>query len=287
MSRRTIACAAAGALLVVCGAVAAARDGRVSEVHPLGMIDPAAVLDVIAGTLSPEGQAVPEEGRHSLLVVDYPERQALIRDLIAGLQRAAPLVRVEARLVDRESGREAAWGATGQILLPLVSGEGALANRIGVRPGATADPRQSVVVVAGGRATIRIGRQIPFAGWILRYGQQRGYLEDVAEWREVESALEVEASAASHDGAVHLALTPAFVSLQGKTRRSVAYPDLRCEAVLAAGDEGRLKVAPGQEEFYRHLLAGYDALRRVRPVDLVLRASLVRAGEAPAGSTKY
>ena len=189
------------------------------------------------------------------------------------------LARIEARFVDRASGLDAGWGATGQILVPPQSGDPALLRWRQARVVATSPSRQSVTLAAGGRGLIRVGREIPFAGWFLRHGTRCGWIEAGSEWREVESALEVESWSHAADGTVHLAVVPEFSYLAGRTRRSVSFPDERTEIVLAAGAEVRFAPAAAVEAFYSRLLAGYDPVRRVWPVDLVLRVDLVDSPE--------
>jgi len=194
---------------------------------------------------------------------------------------AAPgaLVRIEARFVDRATGAEAGWGATGQILVPAQPGDPALQRWRQARAVATSLSRQSVTLPRGGSGLIRVGREIPFAGWFLRYGTRCGWLEVGTEWREVESALEVEASSPAADGTVRIGIAPEFSYLSGRTRRIVAFPGERAEIVVTPGAEVRFTVAAPLEAFYRRLLAGYDPLRRVWPVDLILRVDLVDPSE--------
>ena len=189
------------------------------------------------------------------------------------------LVRIEARFVDRASGAEAGWGATGQILLPPQPGDPALLRWRQTRAVATSLSHQSVSLALGGRGLIRVGREIPFAGWFLRYGTRCGWLEAGTEWREVESALEVVAVSQAVDGTVRLVIAPEFSYLTGRTRRSVSFPDERTEIVVAPGTEIRFAPPPALAAFYSRLLAGYDPLRRVWPVDLVLRADLLDVPE--------
>ena len=188
-------------------------------------------------------------------------------------------VRIEARFVDRASGTEAGWGATGQILIPPQPGDPALLRWRQARAVATSLSRQSVTLARGGRGLIRVGREIPFAGWFLRYGTRCGWLEAGIEWREVESALEVEAWSQAADGTVHLVIAPEFSYLTGRTRRSVSFPDERTEIVMTPGAEVRFAPLAAVEEFYSRLLTGYDPLRRVWPVELVLRADLLDVPE--------
>jgi len=188
---------------------------------------------------------------------------------------AGGFLRVEARFVDRNSGAEAGWGATGQILLPPLPGDPELLRWRQARAVATSLCRQNVTLARGGRGLIRVGRDIPFAGWFLRHGVRSGWLESGTEWREVESALEIETWSAAGEGAVRLVLAPEFSYLAGRSRRSVAFSDVRAEIALPAGTEIRFAPPPAFEAFYQRLLAGYDPFRRVQPVDLILRVDLV------------
>lgn len=211
---------------------------------------------------------------------------ALLGDVwLARAQSPAPtaaaggLVRIETRFVDRVSGLEAGWGATGQILVPPQAGDPALKRWRQARAVATSLSRQSVTLASGGRGLIRVGREIPFAGWFQRHGISCGWLEAGAEWREVESALEIESAAFESDGTVRLTVTPEFSYLSGRSRRIVAFPGERIEFFVTPGVDVRFYPGGGFEAFYRRLLSGYDPLRRVWPIDLLLRVDLVEAQE--------
>jgi hypothetical protein len=180
-------------------------------------------------------------------------------------------VRIEARFVDPASGAEAPWGATGQIQVPAAPADPLAARWGQPRAVASSPSRQSATLDPGGRGLIRVGREIPFAGWFLRHGLRCGLLAEGTEWRDVESVLEVEVLPAA-DGALRLALTPEFGFTHGRGRRSVSFPAERAELQLAPGAEARFAPPADLEGFYRRLLAGYDPLRRVWPVEMLLRA---------------
>jgi hypothetical protein len=201
---------------------------------------------------------------------------------VSGQERAggeSRTLRIEARFVDPASGREAPWGATGQIMIPPLPADPAIERWRQERTVASSPSRQSLALEPGAAGLIRVGREIPFAGWFLRHGARCGWIEAKTEWREVESALEIEAAFPDASGAVRLSLTPEFSYLHGRARRTVAFPGERVEVVLQPGAEARLAPLASREGFYRRLLAGYDPLRRVWPVELVLR---VDAAEPPA-----
>ena len=187
------------------------------------------------------------------------------------------MARVEARFIDRATAQEAGWGATGQILIPPQPADPALQRWQQARAVATSLARQSVSLAPGGTGLIRVGREIPFAGWFLRHGTSCGWLEQGTEWREVESALEIEIGTPAADGSVRIGVTPEFSYLSGRTRRTVSFPGERAEMLLVPGVESRFVPGARLEAFYGRLLAGYDPLRRVWPVELLLRVDVEEA----------
>ena len=93
-----------------------AGDGRVSEIHPLGMADVAAAHELVLSLLWPDGKAVLDEGHNTIIVLDLPETQEKVRRLLRSMQAPLPNIRVESRIVDRETGRTAELGASGQLI---------------------------------------------------------------------------------------------------------------------------------------------------------------------------
>jgi hypothetical protein len=184
-------------------------------------------------------------------------------------------VRIEARFIEPASGQDAPWGATGQILIESTPADPAAERWRQVRALASSPSRQGVTIEPGGRGLIRVGREIPFAGWFLRRGVRCGLLEPETEWREVESALEIAVGAPAADGTLRVVLTPEFGYRHGRSRRTVSFPAESAEIVVTPGVETRFAPAAGLEVFYRRLLAGYDPMRRVLPVDIALRADFV------------
>jgi hypothetical protein len=188
-------------------------------------------------------------------------------------------VRVEVRFVDRETGREAEVGVTGQLLLTASAGTGvssALLNLKGRKVSKTRLSAQSVVVASGRGAKIEVGREIPYQSWLLAYGQNRAYLKADVEWKEVRSRLAVRPTVIGGDY-IRVRLTPEFAYQLGKKRRSVVFSDLHTEVTIPNGGETRLGSIDEHEDFYSRFLVGYDSLRRVRRVDVMLQASVLEA----------
>lgn len=189
-----------------------------------------------------------------------------------------PIV-IEARFLDRASGLDAGWGATGQILIPPNFSDPAMQRWRPERSLAVTPSRQSLTLAPGERGLLRVGREIPFAGWFLQHGVKCGWLDAKSDWREVASTLEIESVAPSAAGGVRLAFTPEFTYHDGRARRTVVFPGERAEIVLVPGVEARFVPVGQLQAFYGRLLAGYDPLRRVWPVELLLRVHPVETSE--------
>ena len=99
-----------------------AADGRVSEVHPLGTATPEVAYGLVQGLVSSGGRAVLDEGHNTLIVLDTPERQEAVRKLLQSLQGTLSHVRIESRIVDRESGSSARTSASGQLVVSAPRG---------------------------------------------------------------------------------------------------------------------------------------------------------------------
>ena len=140
--------------------------------------------------------------RHRRLPIPAPLLGAVVAILAAApavraqspAAAAVPMsaVRIEARFVDRATGLEAGWGATGQILLPPSPGDAAVQRWSETRTVAVSSSQQTLTLEPGGRGLVRVGREIPFAGWLQRHGNRCGWIEEETAWREVESTLEIE-----------------------------------------------------------------------------------------------
>ncbi len=284
--------AAAGLLLLGALCVAAplpAGAQTTTAVHPLGTADPGTVHEMVQGLLSAEGRAALDEGRNTLVVLDTPEVQGRVRELLARLQQNLSNIRVESRIVDRETGREAEVGATGQLMLtfPETSAGGTVFFNVDSstsrRSGSAA---QFVVVASGSEAAISIGKAIPYERWFLAYAQQQGLVSGETGWREVGSRLAVRPTAIAGGSKVRLEVVPELDYLLdrggrgrkgGERRGSIVVAGAATELVVDSGQEVRVGGSEESEEFYERFLVGYDRQRRVRTVDIFIRATVLPA----------
>ena len=78
-------------------------------------------------------------------------------------------------------------------------------------------------------------------------------------------------------GRIQVAATPEFSYLEskGKKRKSIVLTALSTEVMLEDGVEAVLGGGETEEESFRRFFAGYDRQRRVREVEVRIRARVV------------
>jgi type II secretory pathway component GspD/PulD (secretin) len=275
----------------VCPRSGAGEERRVSEVHPLGIADVRVAHEVVLGLLSAEGRAVLDEGHNTVIVLDSPGRQEAVRDALRGLQLPLPSVRVETRITDRETGGAAELSASGQLVayLPDGSAEGSVFFTVDdKKTSRSRKAEQLVVVSSGGEASISVGRQIPYPGWFAVYGSRLGLVAADIDWKEVGSRLAVRPTVIDGGKKVRLQVVPELDYLVGGTgrkkgkRREISFVGEATEVVTASGEEMRIGGNEESEEFYSRLLVGYDRQRRVRSVDVFVRATVLDGSGRPS-----
>jgi type II secretory pathway component GspD/PulD (secretin) len=266
-------------------AAVGAVEERTSEVYPLGIADQGAALELVLAVLSDSGRAVLEKGKNSLVVLDTPEVHARVKAILADLQIPAGNVKVESRIVDRESGQEGEFSSTGQLILtfPGPSATGTVHFNVDHRQVSKSRvARQFVVVVSGAEASIAVGREIPFQRWLYDYCERRGLITRTVEWKEVGSRLLVRPTVVDGGRKVRLHVVPELEYFTGsgrrKKRQAIAFIGIATEVVVPAGEEVRIGGSEENDEFYSRFLVGYDRQRRVREVDIYVRATVLGSG---------
>jgi hypothetical protein len=263
------------------GRAAAVDSGRVSRVYRLGVAEPRVAHDLVEGLISRDGRVVLDEGHNTLIVLDSPEIQAAVAEALQGLQAPLANVRVETRIVDHETGEEAGVSASGQLLL-TVPDFGVRSDVVfdvdSARAAKRRSSKQFIVVASGREASIAVGQEIPYQRWFLRYGKEHGVVEAEVKWKEVGSRLAVLPTVIDGGRKVRLRVVPEISYRKGKRREEIAFAGAATELVLAEGEERPIGGSEENEEFYRRFFSGYDRQRRVRRVDIFVRAKILTDG---------
>ena len=260
----------AGRLLLCLLAAGVLADDVVLKVYPLGLTDPAAAAEVVRGMLSAQGRVVEDAPNHRLIVFDRPEVQARIADALKAIQVSPRNVRITVVHSSERAESESEAGVTVRGRHPHADVRlGSSSSR------STSDTRQDIVVLSGGKASIEVAEQVPYADWFWTWGQGQGlWPAQSVQWRDVGTGLVVEPFVLD-DHTVRLRVTPQFSYFLDRDRLVTRVQQLSTEVVVREGEEIDLGGLPmSNREFKERFLLGVSRSGQTERVQIRLRARI-------------
>jgi len=110
--------------------------------------------------------------------------------------------------------------------------------------------------MSGGRGTIRVAEQIPYAEWFWSWGVGQGlWGAQGVSWHDVGTSLDVEPFALD-DHTVRLRVTPAFSYFIDRDRRVTRVQQLSTELVVREGEEVDLGGFASDQAFSERFMIG-------------------------------
>jgi hypothetical protein len=237
------------------------------ETYDIGLTDTGAAAEAARAQLSPDGRVVEDQHNHRIIVVDVPAVQRAVR---------AALQRVEVRARNIRVGVTFRWQAasdrSGLGVRPR--GDAVTVGAEATRSHTTTTSRQELVVLSGGKASLRIADEVPYADWFWTWGLGRGLWVEGVRWRDVASGMEVEPFALP-DGRIRVRLTPYFEYFVDAARQVTRLHELTTEVVARNGEEINLGGVPASDrEFRERFLIGYDRAHEMSQASITLRATV-------------
>jgi type II secretory pathway component GspD/PulD (secretin) len=251
------------------------------RVYDLGLTDVALAADVVRSVLSTEGRVYPDPAQHRLVVSDRPDVHARVAQALATLhvEPRNVVIDVTARLERTDSERRIegavrTGGPVDVILGHPLPAPGVAVTAQDRRGREDVHASQRLVVLSGGRATLTVAEEVPYAQWLFDWGVGHGLWAQTVAWQQVGTSLVVEPRVLG-DGAIHVRLTPRFDYRAGGDPRTVDVNELSTEVVVRPGEEVALGGVPFRdEEFRERFLVGVDQSGQTARVAMTLRASV-------------
>jgi len=142
------------------------------------------------------------------------------------------------------------------------------------RSRSTTTARQELLVLSGGRASLRIADEVPYADWFWTWGLGRGLWVEGVRWRDVATGMEAE-PVVLPGGRIRVRLTPYFEYMLDARRQVTRVVALGTEVVANDGEEIALGGVPAEDrEFRERFLIGYDRARGTSQASITLRATV-------------
>jgi type II secretory pathway component GspD/PulD (secretin) len=263
-------------------AAAAAPTGRVFRVHTLGFTDAAVAEPAARGIVSPGGSVALDAKNNRLLVFATEEEHEKLARMSAELSAPPKVVRIEVR--HSGGGRQTESGAS----LGLSGGPG---GRIRLHPSlahTTTDVRDSTVqtlTVASGRsATLHVGEDVPYAGWLVTQALDWGLVQQVVQWQRVGAFLAVEPTVIGEgpQALIRVRLTPELSGMVDGNPYRIRYQRVATEVVVAPGQTLQVGGSAQDREFYSRFLIGTTHGGAHHAVTIELTPTIVEMA-TPAG----
>jgi len=237
------------------------------ETYDIGLTDVGAAAEAVRPLLSPDGRVMEDTRNHRLIVVDVPEVQRAVRAALRKVEVSARNIRLAVTFH---------WQATSDragVRLRPRGGTVAVGGDL-AQSKSTTTARQELLVLSGGRASLRVAEEVPHADWFWTWGLGRGLWVEGVRWRDVASGMEVE-PVALPGGRIRVRLTPYFEYMLDAQRQVTRVLALSTEVVANEGEEITLGGVPAHDrEFRERFLVGFDRARGTSEASITLRATV-------------
>jgi type II secretory pathway component GspD/PulD (secretin) len=276
--------------IVAAAGMAAAGTNRVFKTHSLGFTDTAAAEQTARSIVSPGGNVVLDRANNRLLVFATDEEHAQLAGLAAELAAPPKVVRIEVRHSGggRQTERSGSLGISGSgIVAP-----GGSAGTLRLNPSlthTTTDTRdnavQTLTVSSGRSATLHVGEDVPYVGWLVTRAMDWGLLQGVIQWQKVGAFLAVEPTVIGEgpQALIRVRLTPELSGIVDGNPYRIRYQRAATEVVVAPGQTIQIGGATQDREFYSRFLIGMSRGGEHHTVSIELTPTIVEMA-APSGA---
>ncbi len=244
-------------ILLAAGMAVAGGTNRVFKTHALGFTDAATAEPIARGIVSPGGSVVLDAKNNRLLVFATADEHEKLAAMASELSAPPKVVRIEVR--HSGGGRQAESGAS------LGLSGGAPGGGIRLRPTlthSTTDVRdntvQTLTVASGRSATLHVGEDVPYAGWLVTQALDWGLVQQVVQWQRVGAFLAVEPTVIGEgpQALIRVRLTPELSGTVDGNPYRIRYQRAATEVVVAPGQTLQVGGAAQSREFYSRFLIG-------------------------------
>jgi len=269
---------------------AAAQTTNAAEavvVYPLQSGDPAVVVDVLRGFLGGNVKVVYDATRNAIIVMAPAAIQAQAAAIVRKLDVPPRNVRVEVRFRRHTTDFGSGARVSGPPM-PIVQNSGPNRSRISFRPQAgsrtvqaSENTVQTLMVMSGRDASLRIGESVPYLDWIVEYGLAHKHLVERIDWRNVGSSLVVQPTVIGDGPAIRIRLIPELSGFVGADMRRIRMASLATEVVVENGRTISIGSIAQNREFFSRFLVGSDRGAAADTLDISLTPYIINAAGTP------
>lgn len=266
-----------------------AQEVHLFEVYPLGFIGPSTAEQAAETIVGGTGSVILDRPGSRLLVSTDAARHKQIEILLKKLNVPPKNVRIDVTFKGRSGSSESALGVSGKgdvlikkgktsstiHLIPIVKSQSTTSSR---------QVTQSLLVMSGRKASLRVGERVPYLQWLTDYGLQWGYFARQVQWQEVGSSLQVEPTVIGEGPLIQVRITPELSGLVDGQPLRTRFERVATEVTVESGQSFSIGGSSSHKDFYSRFLFGSRKGGKEDVVDIWLTPQIIPLGQPTSGA---
>lgn len=269
-------------ILLIAGVCPA--DDRTASKYALPGNIAADVVPAIEALAGETGSVAWDKKNGTVVVYAGPDEQAMIKELIAGLQ--VQTRNISLNVTTRSISATAVSDFGADVSAKVAATPTKTGYRVKVTPRAveqatrnSSGSEQSLTVSDGCEGILRIGHEIPNEDWLMSHAGDWGCAPVSIRMQHVGASLRVKASIMPDGRTILLRITPELTGRVGTEVRRMSFIKAETELMVANGATVSLGGLAADSEFYERFLAASSAAGHPRRLDISVRAAIMPAGQ--------
>jgi len=250
------------------------------KVYPLSSPHPAPIIEAVRTMIGEDAKIVHDKNTNRLLVLATSNQQSQVSAILEKLDAPSRNIRIDVAIAESRTGGGSQFGVGGSGEIVVTPGGTAhrgrlvpyLDHRSSVRDSST---RQTLYVQNGGKASLRVGQEVPFLEWLVESGRHWGYIRQNVTMKQVGASLVVEPQIVGNGPMISVALVPELSGFVDGQRQSIRYTRAATSVTVKDGQPFSISGFGENSEFYSRFLAGVGRERHQKNMSMTLTARIV------------
>lgn len=241
-------------------ALAVSAEEPTVQTYPVRFTDPQEAAEIIQLMLPSTNHLQIQAIDRKLIVRGTAEQQKNVKQMLSELDAPPKNIQINVRFDSSESSVKRT--ARGYPRGPVTIRNGKIHATTGgrfrnQRTTVNETTTQMLVAMDGRSATLRVGKRVPYAAWLVEYGHRYGYTREAhIEWRDVGSFLAVEPTIVS-PGLIRIRVIPELSGrLQDGSRKTIQFTHLATEVTAGDGQTIHIGGFNQDRDFNSHFFIG-------------------------------
>ncbi len=250
------------------------------QIYTLKYADTASIKDTLLDIYSNDNSIRIAASRNKLFIRASEQQHKEIKNLLKELDVRQKNVRIDVKFSGTGDNSDIGAGITGHG--KVIYGNGDISGNVAVNPSIHSSSThisetstQTLMVMSGAHAELRVGTRVPYLNWIMEYGYHHGFIAGNIQWENVGSFLSVEPDIIGEGPMVKVRLVPVLSGLVDGHRERIRFTEEATEVVVRSGNTVTIGGASNSRQFLSHFLVGFDKSGRSYALNISLKPTIM------------